>query len=119
VVFTDYDEHRVALKESVMGQFVRAAAKSAIADQSAISVEIGDRQIALFNLGGQIYAIDDTCPHNGGPLCEGSIDREEVECPWHGSRFNIKTGAVTAPPAVDGVARYNVRVTGDDVEIEL
>ncbi|MGH7909486.1 MAG: Rieske (2Fe-2S) protein, partial [Thermodesulfobacteriota bacterium] len=44
---------------------------------------------------------------------------EEVECPWHGSRFNIKTGEVTAPPAVEGVARYNVRVTGDDIEVEV
>ena len=102
-----------------MGKFVRAAKKSEIADQSAISVEIEDRQIALFNLGGEIYAIDDSCPHNGGPLCEGSIEGEEVECPWHGSRFNIKTGAVTAPPAAGGVARYNVRVTGEDVEVEL
>lgn len=102
-----------------MGKFVKVATKSEIADQSAKSVEIGDRQIALFNLGDRIYAIDDTCPHNGGPLSEGSVEGEEVECPWHGSRFNIKTGEVTAQPALENVATYNVRVSGDDIEIEL
>jgi nitrite reductase/ring-hydroxylating ferredoxin subunit len=57
--------------------------------------------------------------HHGGPLSEGPIEGEEVECPWHGSRFNIKTGEVTVAPAVEGVARYNVRVTGEDIEVEV
>ena len=102
-----------------MGKFFKVATKAEIADQSAKLVEIGDKRIALFNLGGRFYALDDTCPHAEGPLSEGSIEGEDVECPWHGSRFNIKTGAVTAPPAVDNVARYNVRVTGDDIEVEV
>lgn len=102
-----------------MGKFVKVATKSEIADQSAKLFEIGDKTITLFNLGGRFYALDDTCPHNGGPLCEGSIEGDEVECPWHGSRFNIRTGAVTAPPAVEGVATYSVRVTGNDIEIEV
>ena len=102
-----------------MGKFVKVATKSEIADQSAKLLEIGDKRIALFHLGAQFYAIDDTCPHADGPLSEGSIEGEEVECPWHGSRFNIKTGKVTAPPAVENVGRYNVRVTGDDIEIEV
>lgn len=102
-----------------MSKFVKVATKSEIADQSAKLLEIGDKRIALFNVGGRFYALDDTCPHADGPLSEGSIEGEEVECPWHGSRFNIKTGAVTAPPAVENVARYNVRVTGDDIEVEV
>ena len=102
-----------------MGKFVKVATKSEIADQSAKLLEIEDKRIAVFNLGGRFYALDDTCPHAEGPLSEGSVEGEEVECPWHGSRFNIKTGEVTAPPAVEGVARYNVRVTGDDIEVEV
>ncbi|MBI2297192.1 MAG: non-heme iron oxygenase ferredoxin subunit [Betaproteobacteria bacterium] len=102
-----------------MSKFVKVATKSEIADQSAKLLEIGDKRIALFNVGGRFYALDDTCPHADGPLSEGSIEGEEVECPWHGSRFNIKTGEVTAPPAVESVARYNVRVTGDDIEVEV
>ena len=102
-----------------MGKFVKVATKSEIADQSAKLLEIEDKRIAVFNLGGRFYALDDTCPHVEGPLSEGPIEGEEVECPWHGSRFNIKTGEVTASPAVEGVARYNVRVTGDDIEVEV
>ena len=102
-----------------MSKFVKVATKSEIADQSATLLEIEGKRIALFNLGGQFYALDDTCSHADGPLSEGSIEGEDVECPWHGSRFNVKTGQVTAPPALENVARYNVRVTGDDIEVEV
>lgn len=102
-----------------MGKFVKVASKSEIADQSAKLVEIEGKRIALFHLGGEFYALDDTCPHAGGPLSEGSIEGEEVECPWHGSRFNIITGEVTGPPALDNIANYNVRVTDDGIEVEV
>jgi len=102
-----------------MGKFIEVAKKSEIADQSAKCVEIEGKRIALFNLGGMFYAIDDTCAHEGGPLSEGDIEGEEIECPWHGARYNIKSGAVTAPPAPTGVTKYNVRLTGDAIEIEL
>lgn len=102
-----------------MGEFVKVARKSEISDQSAKLLKTEDKQVALFNLGGQFCAIDDTCPHADGSLSEGSIEGEEVECPWHGSRFNIKTGEVTAQPACENVGRYNVRVTGDDIEVEV
>jgi NAD(P)H-dependent nitrite reductase small subunit len=102
-----------------MGKFVKVASKSEIADQSAKLVEIEGKRIALFHLGGEFYALDDTCPHAGGPLSEGSIEGEEVECPWHGSRFNIINGEVTGPPALDNVANYKVRVTDDDIEVEV
>lgn len=102
-----------------MGKFVKVASKSEIADQSAKLVEIEGKRIALFHLGGEFYALDDTCPHAGGPVSEGSIEGEEVECPWHGSRFNIITGEVTGPPALDNIATYNVRVTDDGIEVEV
>lgn len=102
-----------------MGKFVKVATKSEISESSAKLIEIGNKRIALFNLAGQFFAIDDTCPHADGPLNEGEIEGEEVECPWHGSRFNIKTGEVTAAPAGENVSRYNVRVTGDDLEVEV
>ena len=102
-----------------MSKFVKVASKSEIADGSAKCVEVEGQRIALFNLGGEFHAIDDTCTHQGGPLSEGTVDGDEVECPWHGARFNIKSGAVLGPPAPDAATRYNVRVTGDDVEVEL
>jgi len=102
-----------------MAEFIKVARKSEIAEQSARCIEIEDKRIALFNLGGEFYAIDDTCTHRGGPLSEGTIEGDEVECPWHGARFNIKLADVTNPPASAGVTKYNVRVIGDDIEIEV
>ncbi len=102
-----------------MGTFVKVATRAEISERSAKLVKIGDRRIALFNVAGQFFAIDNACPHADGPLSEGEIEGDEVECPWHGSRFNIKTGAVTAEPAGKNVRTYNLRVTGDDIEVEV
>jgi nitrite reductase/ring-hydroxylating ferredoxin subunit len=82
-------------------------------------VEVNGQDIALFKADGNYYAIENTCPHAGGPLAEGELEGEVVTCPWHGSQFNVKTGAVVAPPANRGVRSFPVRVTGNDVEIEV
>jgi nitrite reductase/ring-hydroxylating ferredoxin subunit len=75
--------------------------------------------IALFNLEGSYHAIDDACPHRGGPLSEGPVESEVVTCPWHGSKFNVKSGDVLTPPARTGVSSYRVRVSGSDIEMEV
>ncbi len=102
-----------------MGNFVRVAGTDEVAPGRGKLVETGGKKIALFNLDGTFYAIDDTCTHRGGPLSEGEIEGERVTCPWHGAVYNIKTGEVLEPPAPTGVARYTVRVTGQDVEVEV
>ncbi len=99
--------------------FKKVAQKSEIGDQSAKCVEVEGKRIAVFNLNGEFYAIDDRCTHRGGPLSEGSIEGEEVICPLHGAHFSIKSGEATAPPAPQGVTRYAVRLTGEDIEVEL
>ena len=103
-----------------MAKFVKVGNKSEFQDLEAGKlVDAGGQTIAIFDLGGNYYAIENTCPHRGGPLAEGEMDGEEVICPWHGARFNIKTGAVLGPPAPQGVKSFPVRVTGDDVEVEI
>lgn len=103
-----------------MGQFVKVGAKADFEDlEGGKLVEVGGQSVAVFNLGGNLYAIENTCPHRGGPLSEGMMAGEEVICPWHGSRFNVKTGAVITPPAPQGVKSFPVRVTGNDVEVEI
>jgi 3-phenylpropionate/trans-cinnamate dioxygenase ferredoxin component len=102
-----------------MGRFVEVAKKSEIPDAGAIGVEVEGKRLALINLNGAIYAIDDDCPHEGGPLSEGQISGEEIECPWHTSHFNIKTGRVIRDPATEDVATYRVRLVGDVVEVEI
>lgn len=103
-----------------MAQFVKVGTRAEFEDLEAGKlVEAGGQSIAIFNVGSSYYAIENTCPHRGGPLAEGMMAGDEVICPWHGSRFNVKTGALLTPPAQQGVKSFPVRVTGNDVEVEI
>jgi nitrite reductase/ring-hydroxylating ferredoxin subunit len=102
-----------------MGKFVKVAKTAAIAPGEGNLVDDAGKKIALFNVDGTFYAIEETCTHRGGPRSEGLLMGIEVTCPWHGAVFDVRTGNVLAPPAPQDVARYNVRVQGNDIEIEL
>ena len=102
-----------------MGKFVKVATTYGIAPGEGKLVDAAGKKIALFNVDGTFYAIDETCTHRGGPLSEGMLMGIEVTCPWHGAVFDVRTGNVLAPPALQDVARYNVRVEGEDIEVEL
>jgi len=109
----------VSQQANAMAEFIKVATTDEIAPGQAKLVEVGGNEIALFNVGGSFHAIDNTCTHIGGPLCEGEIDGAEVTCPWHGAVFDITTGKVLGPPAVQSVTRYDVRVNGSDLEVEV
>ncbi len=98
--------------------FVRVASRSELREGAPLCVEVHGARIALFRIGGEIHALQDRCTHLGGPLSEGFVEGEEVECPWHSARFNLKTGEALSPPAFESVRVYPVRVTGDEIEIE-
>jgi nitrite reductase/ring-hydroxylating ferredoxin subunit len=103
-----------------MAQFVKVGTKAEFEDlEGGKLVEVSGQKIAMCILGGTYYAIENGCPHRGGPLAEGMVAGDEVICPWHGSRFNIKTGVVLTPPAPRGVKSFPVRVAGNDVEVEI
>jgi nitrite reductase (NADH) small subunit len=102
-----------------MADFVKVAKAGEVTPGQGKMVEISGKKIALFNIDGALYAIDDTCTHRGGPLSEGALDGKQVTCPWHGAVFNVTTGEVLGPPAPEGVARYNSRIEGDDIEVEI
>jgi len=102
-----------------MSTLVEIARTDEIVPGKAKMAEVEGRKIALFNLEGSYWAIDDTCPHRGGPLSEGEVEREVVTCPWHGSKFNIKTGEGLMPPASVGVKSYKVQVEGSTIMIEV
>lgn len=78
-----------------MGQFVKLASLEELPAGSAREVEHEGRIFALFNVGGEISAIDGICPHQGGPLAEGMVEGTIVTCPWHGWQFDVKTGQST------------------------
>lgn len=102
-----------------MGEFVKAASTIEIPPGQARVVNIKGKEIVLFNIEGAFFALDNACTHEEGPLAEGEVLGHEVTCPWHGATFDIRTGEVLGPPAYEGVARYSVRVTGTDIEVEV
>ena len=75
--------------------------------------------VALFNDAGEIFALDDTCSHETASLSEGWVENGVVECPLHAGRFDVRTGAATAPPCVDAVKTYPVRRAGDEIQVRL
>lgn len=102
-----------------MPEFVKVAKTDEVPAGQAKMVEVNGKEIALFNVGGSFHAIDNTCTHVGGPLSEGELNGVEVTCPWHGGVFDVTTGEVLGPPPGRAVNRYNVRVDGPDIEVEV
>lgn len=99
-----------------MGRFVRAASVADIPDGTGRAVALDGVEVAVFNLGGEFYAIDNTCPHRGASLGRGELQGEEVICPLHGWQFNVKTGRM---PMGGGVRSFNVRVEEGAVLVEI
>jgi 3-phenylpropionate/trans-cinnamate dioxygenase ferredoxin component len=102
-----------------MGEFVKAASTAEVAPGQSRLVVLKGKEIVLFNIDGDFFALDNACTHEEGPLAEGEIEGHEVTCPWHGAKFDIRTGEVLCDPAYEPVARHNVRVTGTDIEVEI
>lgn len=102
-----------------MPAFVKVAEVSDIPPGTAQCIEVDDIRIAVCNVNGEFYAIDDTCTHDDASLSEGGIDGDEIICPMHEARFNIKTGEVLCPPAFENVNAYPVRIQGADIEIQV
>jgi len=97
----------------------RIGTKSDIPAGTVRVFEAGGRSVCVANLDGEnFYAIDNLCTHDNGPLGEGKLANGTVECPRHGARFDLKTGAVRALPAVRPVKTYSVEVTGEDVSVD-
>lgn len=99
-----------------MANFVRVATTSEIPAGQGKTVEVDGKQIALFNVDGTFYAIDNTCKHRGGPLGEGELDGTNVICPWHGWTYNVTNGECL-DEADCHVDTYDVRIEGADVLI--
>lgn len=80
-------------------------------------IEVDGRIVAVFNVGGEFYAIEDVCTHDGGGLTGGAIEGDKVVCPRHGAKFCLRTGAALTPPAYEPVATYLTRVRDGIVEV--
>jgi 3-phenylpropionate/trans-cinnamate dioxygenase ferredoxin component len=104
-----------------MSDFVRVAKVTELADPGKILVEVDERLVVLFHVGGKFYALDDVCTHDGGPLSEGALDATgcTIACPRHGAKFDIRNGAALTMPATQATEAHEVKVIGDEVLIKL
>jgi nitrite reductase (NADH) small subunit len=101
-----------------MSDFVTVAKKDEVKEGEGKVVEIEGKTIALFNVEGHIYAIDNACKHKGGPLGGGVCDGGVVTCPWHQWKYDVTTGANVGNPQVK-VDTFEVRVEGDEVKVKV
>jgi len=100
-----------------MSTFSKACAVSDVAPGTAKLVAVDGKEIALFNVDGTFYALDNECPHRGGPLGEGDLEGCIVTCPWHAWQYDVRTGESITDDLK--VARYDVKVEGGDVLVAV
>jgi 3-phenylpropionate/trans-cinnamate dioxygenase ferredoxin subunit len=99
--------------------FVRACALSELTDSTPMRVEVDGLDVAVVRHGEEIFAIEDECSHAAVALSEGDVDDCTIECWMHGSRFDLRTGKPTGPPATEPVPVFAVQITADDVLIDI
>ena len=97
--------------------FTKVASVSDVPEGEGKIVKAGGKEIALFKLEGEFYALDNTCKHMGGPIGEGWLEDAVVTCPWHGWRYDIKTGVCQMFPNVK-LDTFAVKVEGDDIFVD-
>jgi nitrite reductase/ring-hydroxylating ferredoxin subunit len=99
--------------------FVKALELSKLAPGTMVGVEVAGRKILLSNLGGEVYAVDGTCTHEESPLSQGFMVEERVVCQLHLSQFDLRTGEVYNPPAIEPLKLYNVKIEEGSIFVEI
>jgi naphthalene 1,2-dioxygenase system ferredoxin subunit len=99
--------------------WVRAAARSDLAEGEVIGVEVGGRSIALYDADGGLFATDNICTHAYACLSDGWLDGEVIECPLHAARFDVRSGKVLDPPATEDLKTYPVRIVDGEIQVRL
>ena|SRR3989338_5899477 len=87
--------------------------------KNKLCVKVKDKELALFNIDGNFYCIDNKCSHVGGPLCEGELEGFNITCPWHGGEFDVRDGSVKNAPPMESVKFYKTLVKDDCIWIDL
>lgn len=99
--------------------FQRVARLSDIPDPGRIVVEVEEQLVVILRVSGEVFAIDDVCTHDGGPLGEGELENHTIACPRHGAKFDIRTGAALTMPATRPTKVHQVKVEGDDIFVKI
>lgn len=102
-----------------MPRFVKALDLSKLAPETMAGVEVEGKQILLSNLGGEVYAVDGVCTHEESMLSQGFMIEDRVVCQLHLSQFELRTGEVDNPPAVEPLKVYNVKIEEGSIFVEI
>jgi 3-phenylpropionate/trans-cinnamate dioxygenase ferredoxin component len=100
-----------------MSEWVVVDAVDAIAQGTSTVVDVDDVMVAVFNINGDFFAVEDVCSHDGGEIASGCVKGYELECPRHGARFNIKTGEVLCAPAYEDLETFPIRIVNNTVQV--
>jgi nitrite reductase/ring-hydroxylating ferredoxin subunit len=98
--------------------FVKVAETKDVQASQMVAVDVNGEKVCLSNVNGKYYAIGNVCTHMGGPLAEGKLEEYIVQCPWHGSRFDIRSGEVVRPPAMRPESTYEIKVENNNIFIK-
>ena len=98
--------------------FLRATKIGEVPPGMVRELQLDGKVIALANVGGKLYAVNNVCLHRGGPIAQGELSGQVVTCPWHGWQYDVTSGKLVTNPAV-GVETYAVEVRGDDVYVDV
>lgn len=99
--------------------FVRVARENEVPDPGRVLVEVDDQLVVLLKVGGEFFALDDVCTHDGGPLSDGKLEDHTIACPRHGAKFDIRTGAALTMPATQATRSHEVKVENGEVFVRL
>ncbi len=102
-----------------MPEFVRVASTSEVPPGEMKIVEVNDKEVVIANIDGKLVCFSNECTHRGGPMGEGVLEGDVVECPFHAGQFNVVTGEVVGPPPDEPLPTYEVKVDGDDVSVSV
>ncbi len=102
-----------------MGRYVRVLELSELPSGSIASVDVEEKHILLANVGGEVFAMSGYCTHEETDLGTGFMIEDRVVCPLHLSQFDLRTGEVYNPPATEPLKRYNVKIEGNDIFVEI
>ena len=100
-----------------MSDFVKVASVGELTPGARKLIDFEAVTVALFNINGQLYCIEDVCTHDGGPVAEGDLKGHAIACPRHGAEFDVRDGRALSMPAVVPVPTYEVKVEGEDIYI--
>ncbi len=98
--------------------FVKASSLAALPANEAMEAVLNGRPYAICNVGGEIHALDGTCPHRGGPVGQGAINEGRIVCPWHAWEFDCATGSNDYDPRIT-LKKYAVQIAGNDILVDV